>query len=181
MTPKESLRKAKVKLTDLDDAIESAALQVPLAGAALSFLPEKRHQDCLEEILGVLEECREKTRILIESMDARIARIADPVGYSPPEPKEKPHVEVARSRAVEIIESSDRKPLIVTFQKRTTGELREMDCIYGIEPKDRKQPAKDSKVTGLIVVWDLSSAGYRSIPIEGIQSVFCDDTMYVVE
>ena len=58
----------------------------------------------------------------------------------------------------------------VEFIKRTTGELRKMQCRLGVK-KHLKGGSKayDSAAKNLLTVFDMKAEGYRSIPLESIQ------------
>ena len=60
----------------------------------------------------------------------------------------------------------------VKFIKRTTGELRSMTCRLGVQKhlKGGKKGFSD-KAKDLLTVFDMSAKGYRSIPLDGIQSL----------
>lgn len=60
----------------------------------------------------------------------------------------------------------------VTFTKRTTGELRSMTCRRGVTKglKDGKKGFSD-RSKDLLTVWDMQARGYRSIPVDAIQSL----------
>lgn len=60
----------------------------------------------------------------------------------------------------------------VKFIKRTTGELRSMTCRMGVQ-KHLKGGAKafNDKSKDLLTVFDMQAKGYRSIPVDGIQSL----------
>ncbi len=58
----------------------------------------------------------------------------------------------------------------VEFIKRTTGELRKMQCRLGVK-KHLKGGSKayDSSAKNLLTVFDMQAKAYRSIPLEAIQ------------
>lgn len=60
----------------------------------------------------------------------------------------------------------------VEFIKRTTGELRSMTCRRGVT-KGLKggQKSFSDKSKDLLTVWDMQAKGYRSIPVDAIQSL----------
>ena len=55
-------------------------------------------------------------------------------------------------------------PVLVTFRKRTTGEVRTMLC------QARETPVRLLR-RGLVQVWDLDKEGVRLIPFEDVSSV----------
>ena len=67
---------------------------------------------------------------------------------------------------------SDGKIFSVKFIKRTTGELRRMTCRIGVKKHlkggDKAYSAAQKR---LLTVFDMDAKSYRSIPLEGIQSV----------
>lgn len=64
------------------------------------------------------------------------------------------------------------KIFTVKFIKRTTGELRTMNCRTGVKKhlKGGEKKFKDSN-KNLLTVYDLQKKGYRSIPVESIQEI----------
>jgi len=67
---------------------------------------------------------------------------------------------------------SDGKTFTVEFIKRTTGELRTMNCRLGVKKflrggKMAYSPAEKQ----LLTVFDMKAKSYRTIPVEGIQRV----------
>lgn len=71
--------------------------------------------------------------------------------------------------AVSFIQSSGGKIFAVEFTKRTTGELRTMQCRTGVYSHLRGGPqAYNPDDHGLVVVFDMAKNSYRSIPIDGI-------------
>ena len=67
---------------------------------------------------------------------------------------------------------SDGSIFGVEFVKRTTGELRKMKCRLGVKKhlKGGTQ-AYDAKSKGLLPVFDMEAKGYRSIPVDAVQSL----------
>lgn len=73
----------------------------------------------------------------------------------------------------------------VTFTKRTTGERREMNCMWGVKKHLKGgEAAYDFNAKGLIPVWETEEsrrkhsgsirpgdAGYRSIPVDAITQI----------
>jgi len=65
---------------------------------------------------------------------------------------------------------SDGAIFSVEFIKRSNGELRKMVCRLGVKKHLRGgAKAYDSKQHNLLTVFDMESAGYRSIPVDSIQ------------
>ena len=65
---------------------------------------------------------------------------------------------------------SDGQIFSVTFTKRSTGELRKMRCRLGVKKHlSGGSKSYDPAKSNLLTVFDMDKAGYRSIPIDGIQ------------
>lgn len=76
------------------------------------------------------------------------------------------------AEAAKLILDSNGAFITVEFIKRTTGELRTMNCRTGVK-KHLKGGVLgyDREEHKLIGVYDMVSGGYRSIPIENIRKV----------
>jgi hypothetical protein len=72
---------------------------------------------------------------------------------------------------VKLIKESAGKIMTVEFTKRSSGERRVMNCRLGVTKHLKGGESTIRPEHSLIVVYDLKSAGYRSIPTEGIISV----------
>jgi len=60
----------------------------------------------------------------------------------------------------------------VSFTKRTTGQLRTMSCRLGVKKFIRGgKMAYSPSEKQLLTVFDMAKKGYRSIPLDGIQSI----------
>lgn len=77
-----------------------------------------------------------------------------------------------------LIESTRGRFFRVIFTKRTTGELRTMDCRIGVHKFEKgKGMSFDPKDKDLICVWDLKAyrpngdTGYRSINLRTVKEV----------
>jgi len=67
---------------------------------------------------------------------------------------------------------SDGQIFTVEFIKRTTGELRKLNCRIGVKKHLKGgKAAYNAAEKQLLTVFDMSANGYRSIPLEGIQRV----------
>lgn len=68
----------------------------------------------------------------------------------------------------------------VTFRKRTTGEVRVMNCRLGVT-KHLKGGVKafDDQEKNLITVYDMEKKGYRSINCDDIIEVKANGHVYV--
>lgn len=74
-----------------------------------------------------------------------------------------------------FVKETNGKIFSIKFIKRTTKELRSMVCRTGVKKHLKGgEPAYDPKEKDLIVVYDMQSKGYRSIPKEGIQEILID-------
>lgn len=70
----------------------------------------------------------------------------------------------------------------VVFVKRTTGELREMVCRFGVSKGVTGEGLKfDPLEKGLIVVFDMQKKAYRSIPVENIQKLVIRGEVFDLE
>ena len=89
---------------------------------------------------------------------------------------------ITRADALQFISERGGKFFAVRFTKRTTGETREMSCRQGVKSHlSGGEPAYDFRAKGLIPVYDMQAAGYRSIPTEGITAVKIDGEWVIVE
>lgn len=69
----------------------------------------------------------------------------------------------------------------VTFRRRTDGQIREMNCRFGVKSKLKGGKASyDPKKKDLMVVWDVQAEGYRSIPREAVETVVHNGMTYIV-
>lgn len=83
---------------------------------------------------------------------------------------------MTRQQAIEFIRSSNGRIVGVEFVKRTTGEVRRMQCRLGVVSHLKGEmgsgPAYDPAAHGLIRVFDMAPGkGYRSIPTEGLTAI----------
>ena len=77
---------------------------------------------------------------------------------------------MTRKEAAEKIMNSNGKIFTVHFIKRTTGEMREMNCRSGVKKHLKGgNAAYNFSEKMLVPVYDLKNNGYRCIPLEGIQ------------
>lgn len=74
--------------------------------------------------------------------------------------------------ALEVIRKSKGKFMTVEFVKRTTGEIRKMNCRTGVQKgvTGIGKSFNDSD-KGLVTVWDAQISQFRSIPLENIISI----------
>ena len=88
---------------------------------------------------------------------------------------------ITRAEAVDLIRSSGGKFFDVTFTKRSTGEVRQMNARLGVEKYlHGGLPAYDREAHGLICVWDSQKKGYRSIATESIVRLAIDGQVHIV-
>ena len=62
----------------------------------------------------------------------------------------------------------------VDFFKRSTGQLRRMNCRLGVRPHPqaaRSAPRYDPKVHDLVTVYDMKIREYRAVPLENIVEI----------
>ena len=73
---------------------------------------------------------------------------------------------------LDVIRKSKGKFITVVFRKRTTGELRKMNCRIGVK-KGVTGTGKsfDDSDKGLVTVWDAQINQFRSIPLESIITI----------
>jgi len=81
-----------------------------------------------------------------------------------------------------IIFNTNNEPFFCIFNKRTTGEVREMRAQLGVK-KDLKGVGLPfvPKEHNLIVAFDLDKDGYRMIPIEGLLKVEYKGQIFEIE
>lgn len=74
--------------------------------------------------------------------------------------------------AIDVIRKSKGKFITVAFVKRTTGEVRRMNCRTGVTKgvTGVGKPFNDYD-KGLITVWDAKISQFRSIPLENIITI----------
>jgi len=85
------------------------------------------------------------------------------------EAESKPTPKVDRKNLLELFAN---QIVNVKFEKRTTGEVRSMNCRIGVTKHLKGGKAAYSAAQkGLLTVFDMTKKSYRSIPLEGIQSV----------
>lgn len=72
---------------------------------------------------------------------------------------------------------SGGKFFTVGFVKRTTGQLRKLNCRV-MPPKQDGKPAYNFDHHNLILVWDIHKHGYRTVPIENIVWIKAKGKLY---
>lgn len=85
-------------------------------------------------------------------------------------------------RGLEILNGiGDGQIFTVVFVKRTTGELRTMNCRKGVKKGVTGEGlAFDPNEKGLIPVFDMKADGFRMISIEGIREIRAGGERYEV-
>lgn len=67
----------------------------------------------------------------------------------------------------------------IEFIKRTTGELRVMNARTGVKKHLKGGELNyDPELHKLLPVYDVDKKGYRSIPLDAVQSITVDGTKY---
>lgn len=75
-------------------------------------------------------------------------------------------------QAVKFVEESHGVIFAIKFIKRTTGELREMNCRTDVTSKLKGGEANyDREEYKLLLVYDMQKQDYRTVPIEGITEI----------
>ena len=89
-------------------------------------------------------------------------------------------IKLNNSQIVEMLNETDGKIFTVSFIKRTTGELRVMNCRLGVK-KHLKGGVQvyDPKEYALLTVFDMQKKAYRSISLDAIVSVKLDGIEYI--
>lgn len=85
---------------------------------------------------------------------------------------------------LKFIKETNGRFFSIKFEKRTTGEIREMLCRTGVTSHLVAVPSKEGlnfKKHNLIPVFDVKKEEYRSIPIEGITEIKIEGTWEKVE
>lgn len=89
---------------------------------------------------------------------------------------------ITRVKATELIRAlEDGRFFTVVFVKRTTGEVRTMNCRQRVVKHLKGGEAKYSfSDKGLVSVYDVQVAGYRSIPLENLLELHAGGIKYTV-
>jgi hypothetical protein len=90
---------------------------------------------------------------------------------------------ITKNEAKKIVDGYDSSKIFtVTFVKRTTGEVRVMNCRKGVVKHlvggTLKYNPKEKELVG---VFDMQKQAYRSIALENIQQINMDKKEYKVE
>jgi len=88
---------------------------------------------------------------------------------------------ITLAEAIDVVLSQKGKIMTVEFVKRTTGEVRVMNCRSGVRKYVTGEGAKYSfQDRELIPVYDLQKKGYRTINARAITKVRADGQEYLV-
>src|SRR5438445_12360288 len=88
---------------------------------------------------------------------------------------------ITTEQAADLIRGSGGAFFGVTFTKRTTGEVRNMQCRLGVKSYLRGgEPAYNFADHNLISVYDMAKAGYRSVPVDSISQLHLNGQQYEV-
>lgn len=84
-------------------------------------------------------------------------------------------------QAVKFVEESHGTIFQIKFVKRTTGELREMNCRTDVVSRLKGGEANyDREEYKLLLVFDMQKQDYRTIPIEGITEIKMNGGWYEI-
>ena len=84
-------------------------------------------------------------------------------------------------QAIDLIMNSKGQYFTVEFIKRTTGELRNMQCKLNINSyRKGGQPAYNASEKNLIHVADVKTRAFRSINLDGLQKLKINGEEYEV-
>ena len=90
-------------------------------------------------------------------------------------------IELQRSEVRSFLEGLKGKFFTVEFIKRSTGELRVMNCTTNYQSKlAGGEAAYDFNAKQLIPVFDLQKKGFRSIPLDAVLVIRARDNEYKV-
>jgi hypothetical protein len=92
-------------------------------------------------------------------------------------------INISPNEAVEKLEAAKSSGRVfgVTFIKRTTGEVRDMNCRGGVRKHLRGgELAYDPKAKRLITVFDMAKGDYRMINCDSIIRIAVDGTTFRV-
>lgn len=86
-----------------------------------------------------------------------------------------------RSEVVSEVYGHHGEFFAVTFVKRTTGEMRTMQCRQGVKKHLAGGPAAyNPHEHNLLFVFDMTKMAYKSIPVEGILQIAIGGKSYEV-
>ena len=88
---------------------------------------------------------------------------------------------VSKEQVVEILRGTGAEFFGCTFVKRTTGEIRHMNCRRGVVKHLKGgKPAYNFGEKNLLPVFDLQKNEYRVIPLENVLEVRLGGDVYLV-
>lgn len=87
---------------------------------------------------------------------------------------------ITKAEAVQRIKNSGGSIFTVVFKKRTTGEMRIMNCRTDVSQYVKGTGKPVSAEARIIKVYDLKNKGYRSIPEEGLTQLKMGGQVYDV-
>ena len=79
---------------------------------------------------------------------------------------------MTREQVREFVTSTSGRIFAIEFVKRSTGELRLMNCRTGVVSRLRGgERAYDPESKGLVTVFDMNKNDYRSVPLDGVTRI----------
>jgi hypothetical protein len=89
---------------------------------------------------------------------------------------------ITKQQAKEMVENHNSEQIFtVVFIKRSTGELRKMNCRKGVTKYLTGGEIKyNPKDKNLIVVFDMQKKAYRMIALENIRTINMNNSQYEV-
>ena len=88
---------------------------------------------------------------------------------------------ISKKDAVQRIVSTKGRVFSARFIKRTTGEIRNMNCRLGVTKHLRGGELKYKPAEkNLVGVFDMKKGGYRTIDIDGLLEIRVDGEEFVV-
>lgn len=138
--------------------------------------------------MTICTTCHEPCRVVARDMgigaydcggapgfDSRVVPVSD---CCEAETTEEEAGAVSRREALQFIAGTNGRVFAVEFVKRTTGELRLMNCRLDVRKHlvrqydgPPEQPGVTIKAGQLISVFDMVKKAYRSIPVDGITRI----------
>lgn len=89
---------------------------------------------------------------------------------------------ITTKEAADKIRAAGGAFFTVDFVKRTTGELRSMNCRTGVQKHLKGgDAAYNFTEHNLVSVWDVEKKGYRSIPVESIKRLALGGEEFTVD
>ena len=89
---------------------------------------------------------------------------------------------ISRRDAVEKMVNTKGRVFSARFEKRTTGEMRKINCRLGVTKhlKGGELKYKPSE-KNLVGVFDMQKKGYRMIDIDGLTNLTVDGEEFVIQ